>query len=66
MTLLIHTFELATGPALALYAIATFVGFTRTYVGAHYPRDVIGGVILGSAWGIVAVLVDHYWVALRF
>jgi len=43
-----------------LYAIALMVGITRMYVGAHYPRDVLAGAILGSAWGLLGVLVDGY------
>jgi membrane-associated phospholipid phosphatase len=29
-------------------------------VGAHYPRDVLAGALLGSAWGLLGVLVDGY------
>jgi membrane-associated phospholipid phosphatase len=43
-----------------LYIIALVVGITRMYVGAHYPRDVLAGAILGSAWGLLGVLVDGY------
>ena len=43
-----------------LYALAIAVGLTRIYVGAHYPRDVIGGAILGSIWGILSRLVQGY------
>jgi membrane-associated phospholipid phosphatase len=45
---------------ILLYAIALLVGFTRMYVGAHYPRDVLAGAILGSTWGLLGVLVDGY------
>ena len=64
MTLLSHRFQLGLGVTIALYAVAVFVGFTRMYVGAHYPRDVIGGAVLGSIWGVLATLVDPYWFGL--
>ena len=66
MTLLSHEFQLGMGGTVALYAVAVLVGFTRMYVGAHYPRDVIGGAVLGSIWGVLATLVDPYWFGLRF
>ena len=65
-TPLSHRFQLGMGGTVALYAVAVLVGFTRMYVGAHYPRDVIGGAVLGSVWGILATLVDPYWFGLRF
>lgn len=61
MALSSHRFQLGIGGTVALYAIAVLVGFTRTYVGAHYPRDVIGGAVLGSVWGVLATLVNPYW-----
>ncbi len=45
---------------ILIYGVAVTVAFTRIYVGAHYPRDVIGGAILGSVWGILAGLVEVY------
>lgn len=46
--------------AFLLYAIALLVGITRMYVGAHYPRDVLAGAILGVAWGLIGALVNGY------
>lgn len=43
-----------------IYGVATIVGFSRIYVGAHYPRDVLGGAILGTVWGILFDLVNNY------
>ena len=65
-TLFIHCFQLGIAESFALYGVASLVGFTRIYVGAHYPRDVIGGVVLGSVWGILGMLVDRYWLGLHF
>jgi membrane-associated phospholipid phosphatase len=33
----------------ALDALGALVGVSRTYVGVHYPADVVGGVLLGKA-----------------
>lgn len=49
---------------VALYAVAVLVGLTRMYVGAHYPRDVIGGAVLGAIWGILATTVVPAWLGL--
>ena len=65
-TLLIHHFQIGFVESIPLYAVAALVGFTRVYVGAHYPRDVVAGLVLGSVWGILATLVSPYWLVLRF
>jgi len=51
--------------AIGLSAVAGLVGFTPMYVGVHYPRDVIAGIVLGSIWGILATLMNPFWLALR-
>lgn len=66
MTLFIHHFEPNILGAVALYTVAALVGFTRIYVGAHYPRDVLAGLVLGCVWGILAALITPYWLVLRF
>ncbi len=59
-TLMVQHFHASLWVAILLYAVALLVGITRMYVGAHYPRDVLAGAILGSAWGLLGVIVDGY------
>ncbi len=60
VTLCLSQFQWPLWTAAGLYSIAALVAFTRIYVGAHYPCDVIAGAILGSVWGILGVLAAPY------
>ena len=60
VSFLIQHFHFNVWISLSLYALAFLIGFTRIYVGAHYPRDVFGGAVLGSVWGIMGVMLDTY------
>jgi membrane-associated phospholipid phosphatase len=59
-TLLAPYFHASGWVVVLLYGMALLVGLTRMYVGAHYPRDVLAGAILGSAWGLLGSLVNGY------
>lgn len=43
--------------ALALAGLlALAIGVSRIYLGSHYPSDVIGGLLLGTAWSALSVM----------
>jgi undecaprenyl-diphosphatase len=48
----LRVFTVATGATIAL-----LVGFTRMYLGVHYPSDVIGGWTVGVTWALACGVV---------
>jgi membrane-associated phospholipid phosphatase len=60
-TLLAQHFQADLWVVFLLCGTALLVGLTRMYVGAHYPRDVLAGAILGTAWGLLGGILDGYW-----
>jgi membrane-associated phospholipid phosphatase len=59
VTLLVNYYQFPGWAVLVLYLLVGLVGITRMYVGAHYPRDVLGGAALGMVWGLVWTIVDE-------
>ena len=45
---------------IPLLILAFLIGFSRMYVGVHYPSDVLGGLLVGSLTGLVV-----YWAGTR-
>jgi membrane-associated phospholipid phosphatase len=42
--------------AAVLFLLATAIAACRPYLGMHYPSDVLGGIVLGTALGLVVPL----------
>lgn len=40
---------------IPMFAYAALVGLSRVYLAKHYPSDVLGGAVLGTAIGLFAV-----------
>ena len=43
---------------IPLLVLAAAVGFSRVYIGVHYPYDVAGGALIGILIGLVAASLD--------
>jgi undecaprenyl-diphosphatase len=46
--------------SIPLYIIAGTIAFARVYVGVHYPRDIVGGFIIGMVFSFVSPLLLRY------
>jgi len=48
--------------SLPLFVLATMTGLSRIYVGAHFPLDVLGGLLIG----LLSTFIVRQWIAPRW
>ena len=45
----------------AAIIVAVLMGFSRLYVGVHYPTDVLAGAVLGSLYAALVLFLARRW-----
>jgi membrane-associated phospholipid phosphatase len=45
--------------APAFYVLAVAIGYSRVYVGVHWPLDVVGGAVLGISTALLLLAVTR-------
>lgn len=46
---------------MPIFLLAMLMGFSRVYVGVHYPSDVVVGAVIGMIVGEICIQIGNYW-----
>jgi undecaprenyl-diphosphatase len=62
-TLAVYETKILGNYRFVFYVIAGLVGFSRVYLGLHYPSDVVCGAILG--YGLTNLMLSNHWLRVK-
>lgn len=46
---------------IAAIVLASLIAFSRLYLFVHYPTDILGGILMGTLFGILGYMVVNYF-----
>jgi undecaprenyl-diphosphatase len=46
---------------IGVVMVVGLIGYSRLFLGLHYPTDMAAGILLGLAWGLFVLTITEWW-----
>lgn len=46
---------------IGVVLVVALIGVSRLFLGLHWPTDILGGILLGLAWGLFVLTITEWW-----